>query len=718
MLLPPDWPGRIQPRPSTPRSAIDGLPDGASIWWTAFRRGIQRPPRQNVAEWAECHRIVSADSGSPHPGPWKNARAPYLTEIMEVLSFDHPAVDVVFKKSHQIGGTETAMNLILYCIDHRPAPILYVLPSLDTAKRFVKTKLNPSIEATPVIRRKVREQKSRDEDGSTTSFKKFSGGYMVITGANSSKDLKMVSARVLILDEVTEFPRDVDEQGDPVSLAEKRTTAYQRTGAKRFYLSTPGQKGTCRVSMKYEASDQRRLYVPCPHCGDYHMLKWSNLHWRSDVPPYGAHFVCPGCGSEIEPRHKGTMVASGVWIKTYPEDGSQSMFPAVFPPADLARHRARPSNGRQPGFHLWQAYSLLVDWDEMVRVHMEAKGHHAKEKDFIQQVLGEDYEEAVDVPDAEVLVTRVQSYRLGTLPHGVLFTTGAADVQHNRIEWAIYGWGVGLTSWLVDKGVIECEPAEPSTWWTKMDAVVNRRYTDALGRKWPIDAFGIDTGYLSSVIYRWCARHAGSERVFALDGRGAWRLPPIGQFSVRDVDWEGRKVGSVLLYPVGTYDQKSELYVALRKTLDGPDRDGRWPAGVVHFPDACDLGFFRQLTAEHLRRGFNKLGGPVLEWAKRQKDQPNEALDIAVYARALAHHASDDKGPEEWAELIARRSAEPEQAQLDLSAYWSGLIVSPDEIDDGARQDRSAITRVPEPWATPPMSAWIDADRRSGYMRR
>jgi phage terminase large subunit GpA-like protein len=642
------------------------LADARTAGFRSFIAGATPPERKTVSQWAEEKREVSAEGGSPHPGKWSNDLAPYLVELMDCLSLSDRCRSVVFKKSAQVAGTEGGLNFFGYIVDHHPAPGMIVLPSLDEAKKYVKIKLQPAIDATPALRNKVREQKSRDEDGSTTSLKKFRGGYCQITGANSSKGLQMLSARWIIYEEVSEWPFDVDGRGDPVDLAHKRTTAWTKT-RKEFFNSTPGLKGMCRISVIYEASDQRRYYVPCPHCGTFHVLKWENLKWNRDRAPHGAFFVCPANGCVIEPHHKRAMVATGRWIKTYPgEDGIRP--PDCIAPADIAHWRARSAEGREPGFAIWQAYSPFVPWDDTVAEFISSRGDQEKEKVFTQQVLGEDYEQKGDSPDDEILLLRRQAYPLTRLPPGALVLTGMADVQGNRLEWSVYGWGVDLQGWLIDRGVIEGDPEEDAVW-SQLGAVTERQYEDWQGRLWPIEAFGVDSGYLSHRVYLFCR---GRPRVFALDGRPGHLQPMIGTPVRRDINWRGKVIkGGVMLWPTGTFSLKSWVYGALRKTVAGPDESGLFKPGTLHFPAEVDREFFQQITAEHLAEVEQRQGYVVREWRKK-RNRPNEALDIAVGARAMAAHLGLDRmSPAGKARLVAERGQPPDGPQPDLAALWA-----------------------------------------------
>ena len=657
----------------SPRSrAWAGIVAGGIVFASVFAAAIDPPPMLSVAEWAEARRIVSPESGSPYPGEWKNDLVPFAVEPMECLSFKDPCRDVTFKKSHQVCGTEIGINLFGYVVDRQPCPVVIVLPTIDEAVKYDRVKLTPTIEATPALRSKVRAQRSRAESGSTMAFKRFTGGFAQLVGANSSVGLQMISARVLIAEEISGWPQDAGNRGDPLAQVEKRLTAWSLRGQKRYYSSTPDLTGSCRISAKYERSDQRRYYVPCPQCGTFQTLRFENLKWKKKRSPFGAHFTCPANGCVIEHHDKRAMVAAGAWVKTYgdkDEDVTATDVPGpVIDPKDLARYRARASNGRQPGFAIWQAYSPFTDWDGIVAERLESKDNPFKDKTFTQQVLGEPFEESGESPDHEKLYLRREDYPRGRIPQGGLFLTVAADVQGDRIEWAAHAWGVGLSSWLIDKGVIQGDPAGDEIWF-KLDHVLARQYEDQWGKLWTADAFGIDAGYLSNKVYAFARRHHSTGKVFALDGRDGWKMPPLGTPTKKSIRFSGKKFGTALLWPVGGWDMKSELYGSLRMTIEGPDEDGIWRPGTAHHPDFCDSEHFKQLTAEFLAT-VERSGRPARVW-KQSKGQANEQHDIAVYARALAHHLSDHMRPEDWANLAAQRGARPEEVQRDLAALWA-----------------------------------------------
>ncbi len=664
-----------------------GLADGRAAFLEGVRRGLRPPRRITVAEWAAERRRVAAESGSPLPGRWRNEVAPYLVEIMECLSPHHPAREVVFKKSAQVAGTEAGLNLIGHTIDEAPGPILVVLPSLDEAKKYNKVKLGPTIEQTPSLRAKVLEQKSRDEDSSTTSFKRFRGGYLVLTGANSSKGLQMISVRTVIFEEISEFPFDVDGRGDPVDLALARTDAHTAR-RKIFYNSTPGLKGICRVSAKYEASDQRQYHVPCPHCGAEQVLDFANLRWNSDTPPHGAFYVCAVHGCIIEHRHKRAMLAAGRWIARYP--------------------------GRFPGFALDQLYSPFKTWDDIAARIVAAGTDPARLKVLTQQVKGLEWEDAGDAPDWEKLYARREDWPAGTVPHGGLMIVGAADVSHDGIWYEVVAFGRGRTTWSIDAGFIEGDTAHvDAPAWRKLTEVYHRRYVAASGRDMPIQHFAVDSGdgKRARTVYDWVR---GRPLALAIKGVSGRNKPAVGTPSTMTVTRSGRKTRRGLkVWPIGVDDLKAEFYAFLRIA---PPTDGaeQFAPGYCHFPMGRDTRFFQQLTAEYLDQAEVK-GRIVSFW---RQTRPNHFLDCRVYAMAMADLLGITKMTEDrWRERELEWDTPPPEPQLDLlGPVTAGRRTTTAHGPDAGRPPPAAASPEPaEDPAAPPPTPWLGG-RRTGWL--
>jgi phage terminase large subunit GpA-like protein len=339
----------------------------------AWAEGVTPDADLTVSEWADQYRML-ASRASAEPGRYRTSRTPYMREIMDALSPSHTAQRVVFMKAAQVGATEAGNNMIGFVIAHAPGPMLAVQPTVELAKRNSRQRIDPLIEESAVLRDKVRPSRSRDA-GNTMLSKEFAGGILIMTGANSAVGLRSSPARYIFLDEVDAYPASADEEGDPVSLAEARslTFAHRR---KVFLVSTPTVKGVSRIEREFEASDQRRYFVPCPHCGVWQWLKFERLRWDKGQPERAAYH-CEAFDQSIAEHHKTAMLEAGQWRAT--------------------------ADGVDPttvGYHLSALYSPVgwLSWAAIARKWEEAKGNEAALKTLKNTILGETWQESGEAP--------------------------------------------------------------------------------------------------------------------------------------------------------------------------------------------------------------------------------------------------------------------------------------------------------------------------------
>ena len=238
--------------------------------------GLKPPPILTVSEWADENRELSPLASS-EPGQWRTSRTPYLKKIMDCLSAHSGYKKIIVEKGAQLGFTEAGNNWIGYVIDNCPAPTLMVLSTDETVRRNSKTRVDPMIQASPNLRAKVHEYKANSGENTITQ-KNFPGGILIMTGANSSAGLRSMPIEYLFLDEVDDYPVDVNEQGSPIELAEVRTNTF--ANRKIFIISTPTIKGCSVIDDEVSETDKNKYSVPCPFCGAYHFLEFSNLRWE------------------------------------------------------------------------------------------------------------------------------------------------------------------------------------------------------------------------------------------------------------------------------------------------------------------------------------------------------------------------------------------------------------------------------------------------------
>ena len=283
--------------------------DGSEDILRAWRRGTRPDPDLTVSAWADQHRWLSSRA-SAEPGRYRTARTPYLREIMDALSPGHPAQRITFMKAAQVGATEAGNNWIGFVIHHAPGPMLAVLPTVEMAKRSSRGRIDPLIEDSAALKERVKPARSRDAGNSMLS-KEFPGGILVLTGANSATGLRSMPARYVFLDEVDAYPASADEEGDPVTLAEARTTTFAHR-RKVFMVSTPTIRGlsaassaSSRPAISGGISCRARIAATCSGCS-------SSACAGTRTSPTRQCLSLRGCERPIAEHHKTAMLERGM----------------------------------------------------------------------------------------------------------------------------------------------------------------------------------------------------------------------------------------------------------------------------------------------------------------------------------------------------------------------------------------------------------------------
>lgn len=607
----------------------------ADLHW---RRGLEPEPQLTVSQWADKHRRLP--STSAEPGPWRTSRVPYLQGIMDALSASDPVERVVFIKGAQLGGTEAGLNWVGYIIAHAPGVTLLVMPSLDMLRRNSRTRIDPLISSSPVLRNLVAPPKAR-ERGNTLALKEFPGGQLVMTGANAPSGLRSTPVRYLFCDEVDAYPLDAGGEGDPVALAVQRTATY-RGRRKVFLCSTPTLKGVSRIEAAYAETDQRRYFVPCPHCGAYQTIEWARIRFEED--PRAAWLECEHCGEAIQEHRKPAMLASGEWRAT------------------------AASDGRNAGFHLSALYSPFESWGEIAAEFVAVKRDPPRLQAWVNTKLGEAWEDEASAPLAgELLQARAESWG-PDLPEGVAVLTAGVDVQDDRLELEIVGWGRGEESWSIAYEVLWGDPARPDVW-DALDAALLQSFTHPRAiSPLPVSAAAIDSGgHRTPEVMRY-AQARQARRMWAIKGRGG---PGVTPWPKRPPKPKRGRLAAPFI--VGVDGIKTALLARLRLDTPGP--------GYCHFPDDRDLDWFRGLTAERPIRRYTR-GVARIEWVV-DSGVRNEPLDARVYATAALHglYASGFR----LQDAVNRIQAAPFRGGTTAP----GERRSPDEVPEPARVIRS-----------------------------
>ena len=556
---------------------------------------LRPPPRLTVSEWADVERRLSPEA-SAEPGAWRTDRAPYQRGILD--AFTDPQVHtVVAMLASQVGKTELLLNVIGYHMQHDPAPLLLLQPTLEIAEAFSKDRLAPMVRDTPALRGLVKDARSRDA-GNTLLHKEFPGGRITLAGANSPASLASRPIRVVLCDEVDRFPASAGTEGDPVALAKQRSATFWRRTL--VLVSTPTIKGASRIAAAYAESDQRRYLVPCPTCGERQALDWAHVRWPKDAPER-AVYACAGCEATWSDGQRLAAVARGSWEAQGPTTGTA-------------------------GFWLSALYSPWTRLGELAREFLEATPHATRLQAFTNLKLAELWEGEGEAPtSAEELRARAEPYDQWTVPAAGALLTAGVDVQDDRLAVAVWGWGRGETAWCVGWAELLGDPILDDVW-RALDELLGRRWPHASGAALPIAMTAIDTGgHRTQAVYAYVRQHART--VMAIKGANRPGQPVIAtRPSVVDVHWNGRKIPrGAQLWIIGTDTAKAELYARL-PLAEGPRS--------VHFAADLPLDFYAQLTAE--RRVTRYLRGVARQEWILPGGARNEALDATVYAYAAA----------------------------------------------------------------------------------
>jgi phage terminase large subunit GpA-like protein len=687
----------------------------------ALASAITPAPEFRISEWAEGRLYIPGETGTEREGPLSWDGFEYLIEPLDRLNDDDPCRDVSFRGSAQIAKTTVGVVATQYYSSVKPRPWGVALPSTDEVLKYNRSKWQPIADATPELKRKLRPVSSRDEQGSTNTYKRFSGGFGQFFGAGSPKALQMISLCIVVLEETPNWDLEVGGRGDPRSQIRTRQLRWERAGAKTFHNATPGivrpkedgedgELEGCPITEDYLAGDQRQLYLPCPHCADAE--DGTGVLLRLDFEKMlglglgeTPHFNCPGCGCEITHFHKeemvrrchpyrGMNVQRGGWIATYPSKDPENPAPDWFiRAADFERWRERRSEQRSPSYYCWQVVSSAVDWNYIAQKYREAEaGSEGKKTAFSQQILGVAYQLQVQkTPVEELLAKRAGRFARGVVPSGFELLTCAVDLNGDWAQWTVYGWGPGARHVIVDRGKIDGSPSDRQLW-ADIGTLRRRTYPHEDGGSLKLEGFGVDSGYGTFHVYAFCSRFSD---VKALDGANGWGLMPLRRVNqVQKLKGDDGTIVRCRIWRVGTWDLKRELLNDVIPLGMTGEASALAPLKPI-WPEWLERDFFEELTAETLSSVQDKKTGVVKAEAWVRVRRRNEEMDLYVYNAALARAkgVGIDGAEPDWLELARKRQT----GQLDLDALWDRPTSKP-----AASAPSLATTpqRAPEPVAS------------------
>jgi phage terminase large subunit GpA-like protein len=557
-----------------------------------------------VSEWADARRYIPPEENPVEPGKWRTSRAEYQRGIMDAFS-DPVIQEVVVFSSAGVGKTSILENVIGYHIDYDPCPILFVEPTDQDAKEWSKDHLAGMIRDTPTLREKVSDAGGRRDDN-TIAHKRFPNGYIKVVGANSPRGFRRITTRIVLLDEVDGYPETAGPEGDPLELAKRRTRDIWNK--KIGIFSTPTTKDFSRIEREWNQSDKRHFYLPCPRCKHFQIILFGPASQFASLAkgylkidrenPANSCYICEKCSSELHEADKFWMITRGVWRKTAPEIEKKA------------------------GFHLNELNSTFSSWEKVAEEWLTKKNRRESLRVLVNTVFGETWEEPDTLTTTEEqLRSRVEKYV--NVPPGVCLLTCGVDVQRDRLEYVVKGWGQNEESWLIEYGRFTYTTPSGREAWQQMDdylrmefPVMDKNNIDTGVRLRIVRTF-VDSGDNATQVYQWTGPRK-SRGVFATKGMsGGERVPLIGKPTRPP---QSRKNAKIV--PIGVHVGKRLVYDRLDVKEKGP--------GYVHLNKFATDYYIATLVSEKLKTTYTRDHIPVRQWVPKQEGARNEGLDLEV----------------------------------------------------------------------------------------
>ncbi|HHY6415246.1 TPA: phage terminase large subunit family protein [Salmonella enterica] len=614
------------------------------------------PVPLTTVQWADKYYYLPKES-SYTPGKWETL--PFQVAIMNAMGYELIRV-VNLIKSARVGYTKMLLGVEGYFIEHKSRNSLLFQPTDSSAEDFMKSHVEPTIRDVPVLL-VLAPWFGRKHRDNTLTLKRFSSGvgFWCLGGA-AAKNYREKSVDVVCYDELSSFEPDVEKEGSPTLLGDKRIEGS--VWPKSIRGSTPKVKGSCQIEKAAnESAHFMRFHVPCPHCGEEQYLKFGDgstsfgLKWEKSKPET-VYYLCEHNGCVI--RQSELDQKAGRWIcdntGMWTRDGL-AYFSAsgeeVPPPRSIT-------------FHIWTAYSPFTTWIQIIYDWLDALKDPNGVKTFINTTLGEPYEEAVaEKLSHELLLEKVIHYA-APVPERVVYLTAGIDSQRNRYEMYVWGWAPGEEAFLIDKQIIMGRHDDEDTL-QRVDAVINKKYRHADGTDISISRICWDIGGIDAeIVYKRSKKH-GIFRVLPVKGASVYGKPVITMPKKRNQS-------GVFLCEIGTDTAKEMLYARMGAVTAPADEATPY---AIRFPDNPDVFTeveAKQLVAEEL---VEKLVNGKFRLLWDAKGRRNEALDCLVYASAALRVSVQRWQLDLEALATSRKSEEQDTPTLEqLAAMLAGGV--------------------------------------------
>lgn len=657
----------------------------------AIAAAIAPPSGKAPSAWAGENMV---EVEGPRAGQlWDGSLTPYAAPIMDEIMLG-PHVQGAVRKSAQVGYSRLLTGIIGWVVCESPSTALLVMPTSGAALDFNREKLQPTIDASPLLSRRILPPSVKGQRGSSALYKAFPSGSLSLVGANSAADLRSRVMRFVFCDEVDEYPADLDGQGSPMKMIDARQTSFHALrNYRKLVGSTPTLKGESLIDEAFEDGDQRYWKMPCPHCGErirfvfggFADEKAGGIGLRFNRhAPFEAHYVAQCCGAVIEHWQKNAMIDAGAFEAEYPDEG------------------------RYPSWHIDAMMSKLTTWDHLAGEYADAGDDPHKLKTFTNLWLGLAYEEKHDLADWKALMLRREPYAERIIPADCLFVFMGCDVQKRGLYVEMTGWTPDRRSYTLYAEYLPAgtptspgdtvDPDDPC--WKRLAELFETPLADSFGGKRRIDALGIDVRYNAPVVYDFVRRHHGA---YALRTRDGWNVPPMAGMRVIDFDWRGKRMKRGASYwEVGSYNLKAMFHAYARREQTIDDGATTFPPGYCHFGDFLGEAYFRQMCSEYV--GVDQ---KTKRRVWKETGEPNHWFDARIMAMALAFGSVFDirnRSENFWRDLAAERGVPSDLISKMLVGSRAASGSKPEPSPPVAPSDPAP--REDAPVVRPPAENW------------
>ena len=552
-----------------------------------------------------------------------------MREPMDCCS-DPLVREITFVAARQVGKTASLVeNVVGYYMDQDPSQIGVFFENQEKADGWSKERLTAMIEDTPCLREKVPIGKGPDSKN-TVNFKDYAGGFLVILSAGSDANVASRSLRIVIKDEVSKYP--VTKLGDTAERINALCTTF--FNAKIINLTTPtiktppagkdeiSEAGFCRGTARYQESDQRLPYVPCPYCGHYQVLRDSQLKFTRPgntgnvVDEVWYECENPACSvKKIRHLHKQRMLEQGKWIAQKPFRG-------------------------HAGFAGYSAlYSPWVTWEQYANAMLRMWRQIDTRKTFVNEWRGEAWDDMMMAEkDISVYTKRCESY--DKVPLKAALGTAFVDVQADRLECEVRFWGEARESFGMGHKIFYGDTNMLTTGhlpkvWNDLQIFLSQSWEHESGAMLTLNRVLIDMGYAQHAVLKFCKGKRGL---------GIW--PSKGMSDPKAVLVSRRPTKSakdrIFYFPIGPNAGKEIVFGNMALEEEGP--------GYMHFRKGhYDDEYFKQLMASERYKWVKG----VKVWEKISTASRNEALDLCV--GNLAAFESMNTDPKPYVEALRKQ---------------------------------------------------------------